>query len=388
MGRAAKILGLDIGSHAIKAACVEHRRNGWRLLGVGAVPTPRDAVTAGMIQDHAAVAEAVESLIRQYRLPPAEAVAAVGGSSVSVRAVRIPEIPLPALRRSIRFEAAKFLPSVEDSAIEFAVLGRGGTPPQMEVLLVAAPQALVDSRVQVIRDVGLEPAAIDIEAFALLRVLEALHLLPGPNQGLAIANIGATFTDLNIVVESEVAVTRSIPIGGKSLTHAIMSQLNVTELEAEQLKSRIVLGRPTPPAAWAGVVTPSESVPEGTEEEESEPAVEEEWLPDEMLQSLRQAAQPLLDEIVRELRRSVNFFQSQTAEAGHTVAVEQLLLAGGTAHLPGIAEYMGDRLGMDVRILDPFAIRNFAADGVVTSAVRERASELAVAIGLALKECD
>ena len=139
---------------------------------------------------------------------------------------------------------------------------------------------------------------------------------------------------------------------------------------------------------WAGVVTPSESVPEGTEEEESEPAVEEEWLPDEMLQSLRQAAQPLLDEIVRELRRSVNFFQSQTAEAGHTVAVEQLLLAGGTAHLPGIAEYMGDRLGMDVRILDPFAIRNFAADGVVTSAVRERASELAVAIGLALKECD
>lgn len=384
MGRAAKILGLDIGSHAIKAACVEHRRNGWRLLGVGAVPTPRDAVTAGMIQDPAAVAEAVQSLIRQYRLPPAEAVAAVGGSSVSVRAVRIPEIPLPALRRSIRFEAAKFLPSVEDSAIEFAVLGRGGTPPQMEVLLVAAPQALVESRVQVIRDVGLEPAAIDIEAFALLRVLEALHLLPGPNQGLAIANIGATFTDLNIVVEREVAVTRSIPIGGKSLTHAIMSQLNVTEQEAEQLKSRIVLARPAP-SAWEVAAAPSEPA---ANEEEGEPSVEEEWLPNEMLQSLRQAAQPLLDEIVRELRRSVNFFQSQTAEVGHTVAVEQLLLAGGTAHLPGLAEYMGDRLGMDVRILDPFAIRHFDAEGVVSSAVRERGSELAVAIGLALKECD
>jgi type IV pilus assembly protein PilM len=361
------VVGLDIGSHQIKAVHLERHRNSWSLVGAGIVPTPPESVQDGVILDIPRVTEAVRQLFRENRMPgSADTVAAVSGSHVLVRSIKVPDMNQATLRKSIRFEAAKHIDqgtsgvSIDNSAVEFEVLGKGGQPPQLDVLLVVAPNPMVNGRVTVMENAGLEPVAVDVEAFALLRAMEAARLKPGPGQAVVVMNMGATYTDLNIVVGDEVAVTRSIPIGGNALTSSVASVLNVPQEEAESQKRLIDLAGAK--GADGGEDGGMVAVPD--------PA--------------RQVTLPFVDELVRELRRSVIYFQSQAAEAGMAVAVEQLVLVGGGTQLPGLPEYLRDRLGMDVKILDPLSVQPPRNSQVLQW--QGRGPELAVAMGLALKE--
>ncbi|MGV3720675.1 MAG: pilus assembly protein PilM, partial [Actinomycetota bacterium] len=173
----------------------------------------------------------------------------------------------------------------------------------------------------------------------------------------AVMNMGATYTDLNIIVGDEVVVTRSIPIGGNALTSSVASVMNVPVEEAEQHKRHIdIAPAPTQHNDEFGVMSVAD------------PA--------------KQVTVPFVDELVRELRRSVLYFQSQAAEAGMSVSVEQVVLAGGGTQLGGLPDYLQERLGMDVVILDPFADQSRGNAGDWAG----RGAEFAVAAGLALKE--
>src|SRR5689334_22584937 len=96
------VVGLDIGSSQIKGVCLERRRNGWSLTGAGIVPTPPESVQDGPILDVPRVSEAVRQLFRDNRIPGAEAVAAVSGSHVLVRSIKVPDMNMATLKRSIR----------------------------------------------------------------------------------------------------------------------------------------------------------------------------------------------------------------------------------------------------------------------------------------------
>ena len=357
------VVGLDIGSQQIKAVLLERSRSRWNLVNAGIVPTPPESVQDGVILDIPRVTEAVRQLFREHRLPAVDTVAAVSGSHVLVRNIKVPEMNVATLKRSIRFEAAKHLDqgtngvSIESSAVEFEVTGKSGTPPQLDILLVVAPATMVNGRLAVMDGAGLEPVAIDVEAFALVRAMEACHLLPPDGQATVVMNMGATYTDLNIVIGKEVVVTRSIPIGGNALTSSVASMLNVPVEEAEEQKRMIDLSPSDDPDDYSGMAA-------------SDPA--------------RQVALPFVDELIRELRRSVIYFQSQAAEAGMAVAVEQLVLVGGGTQLPGLASYLGDRLGMNVAALDP--LMNGQGAPQMEETWSGRGPELAVAMGLALKE--
>ena len=351
------VLGLDIGSQQIKAIWVDRKRKEFTLRGAGMVPTPLDSVQDGAILDTMQVTAAVQQLLEDNQIPPMDAVAAVSGSHVLVRAIKMPEMPPATLRKSIRFEAAKHLDAgknafgIEASAVEFEVLGRSGTPPQLDVLLVVAPNTMVQARQKVMEGAGLEPLAVDVEAFALLRAVEAVGTSPVPEEALVVLDVGATYTDLNIVMNGDVAVTRSIPVGGNALTASVASVLNISLEEAEQRKRDLQL----PESGEAPVDADSGALLEVTI--------------------------PFVDEIVRELRRSVIYFQSQAAEAGLQVAVNQLILSGGATQLRGLDQYLGNRLGMEVSRLDAGALPQTqlpALDG--------HGGEFAVALGLALKE--
>lgn len=358
---ASSVVGLDIGSSQIKAVHLERARGRWSLINAGIISTPAEAVQDGVILDVPRVTEAVRQLFRDARIPGADTVAAVSGSHVMVRSIKVPDMNAQTLKRSIRFEAAKHVDqgtsgvSIENSALEYEVLGRGGTPPQLDVLLVVAPLPMVNGRVTVMEAAGLEPVAVDVECFALLRAMEASNLMPPPGQATVVMDMGATYTDLNIVVGTEVAVTRSIPIGGNALTSSIASVMNVPMDEAEEHKRHID-------------ITPLNSA--------DMMEVGMHHAPDPG----RQVTVPFVDELIRELRRSIIYFQSQAAEAGMAVAVEQLVLAGGGTQLPGLPDYLRERLGIDVHILDPFR------DRAVSTEWHARGPELAVATGLALKE--
>ena len=362
------VVGLDIGSSQIKAVHLERSRSQWSLVGAGIVPTPAESVQDGVILDIPRVTEAIRQLFRDYRMPVnSDTVAAVSGSHVLVRSIKVPDMNAATLKRSIRFEAAKHLDqgttgvSIDNSAVEFEILGKSGTPPQLDVLLVVAPLPMVNGRVSVMEAVGLEPVAVDVEAFALVRAMEAANLIPPPGDAAVVMNMGATYTDLNIVVGSDVVVTRSIPIGGNALTSSVASVLNVPVEEAEEQKRHVDIA----PAESSYSVDPGMvSLPN--------PA--------------RQVTVPFVDELVRELRRSVLYFQSQAAEAGLSVAVEHLILAGGGTQLSGLVEYLRERLGMEVSVLDPFGVQANGSSRSMSSEWVGREAEFAVAAGLALKE--
>jgi len=353
------ILGLDIGSQQIKAAWVRRRRQQVTLGGAARVPTPPNTVQDGAILDTDQVTSAVRSMVQAHGLANMETVAAVSGSHVLVRAIKMPDMPTATLRKSMRFEAAKHLDAgknafgIDASAVEFEVMGRSGNPPQLDVLLVVAPNALVQTRQKAMENAGLEPLAVDVEAFALLRAVEAAARSPRPEEALVVLDVGASYTDLNIVMNGDVAVTRSIPVGGSALTASIASLLNVSPEEAEKLKREIAL--------------PAEG------EQPEEPTA----------RRLLEVTIPFVDEIVRELRRSVIYFQSQAAEAGLQVAVDQLILSGGSTQLRGLHAYLSARLGMEVTTLDLSGIPSNAGP---LPLLENHGAEFTVALGLALKE--
>jgi type IV pilus assembly protein PilM len=359
---ASSVVGLDIGSSQIKAVHLERRRNQWTLARAGIVPTPEEAVQDGVVLDIDRVKEGVRQLISEHGFPLADTVAAVSGSHVLVRSVKMPDMNSANLKRSIRFEAARHVEqggvSLDACALEFEVVGRSGDPPQLDVLLVVAPLPMVNGRLSVVEGAGLEPVAVDVEAFALLRALKAAARLPGPGQGTIVMEMGASYTNLNIIVGEQVVVTRSLPIGGNALTASLASALNIPPQEAEEYKREIQLEAPSPRGDGGDYYA-----------EAPDPA--------------RQTAVPFVDELVRELRRSILYFQSQAAEAGVEIEIDRLILAGGGTQLGGLQGYLSDRLGLQVSQLNPLENVSLSEQLV---AWQDRGAELAVAVGLAMKE--
>ncbi len=375
MLRSRSIIGLDIGSHHIKAIYLERRRGGWTVTAAGVAPTPPDSVAEGIVHEPIPVAEAIIQLLRERNIPPGEAIAAISGSTVTVRQIRMPNVPANALPKAVRFEAAKYLPSVQESAVEYAVLGKSGEPVQLDVLLVAAPNEMVNSRVTAMERAGLEPVAVDIEAFALLRSLSAAGF--DLSEPMAVLNMGAAFTDFHILFDQSIALTRSIPMGGAMLTQAIVSAANVGIEAAEVLKEHLDL-QPAPP-----FVSHAAAVEDGFDLPAPAP-------PPPGLDMAMQVTMPFLDEILREVRRSLNFYHSQFPESAAERNVTRLLLCGGTARMRGLAGFLEERLSVPVSVLDLFNATGHLAGvdvgGPTRDWLRGRSADLAIATGLALKE--
>jgi type IV pilus assembly protein PilM len=359
------------------------------VTAAGVAPTPPEAVAEGIIHQPALVADSINALLRERNIPPGETIAAISGSTVTVRQIRMPNVPANSLPKAVRFEAAKYLPSVQESAVEYAILGKSGEPVQLDVLLVAAPNEMVNSRVEAMERAGLDPVAIDIEAFALLRSLSAAGFDLG--EPMAVLNMGAAFTDFHILFDENIALTRSIPMGGAMLTQAIMSAANVTIEDAEALKGQMDL-QPAPPFAGRGAALessePQFEVENGQLTMENCPPSP----PPPGLDMAMQVTMPFLDEILREVRRSLNFFQSQFPEGAPESSVTRLLLCGGMARMRGLAGFLEERLSVPVSVLDLFNATGHLAGVDVSGPTRDwlrgRSADLAIATGLALKASD
>ncbi|MCC6483839.1 MAG: type IV pilus assembly protein PilM [Armatimonadetes bacterium] len=356
-----RTISIDIGSVLIKIMQIEASGGSWRVSRAVVHPTPPGTCHDGMVTDIDAVATAVKDALRGADIHASGALAAVSGSQVLVRQVQLPKMSEAVLRKSIRFEAAKYISAnVEDSIVEFEIIDHETADGQMQVMLVAAPRDLIESRVAVIERVGLEPLVVDVEAFSLIRSLVEHSQDPSIAQDtVALLDMGAGHTDLNIVSEGRFALTRNIPIAGNSLTQAIKSLINCEDAQAEALKQAVHIG----PKLAASTETP-----------------------DENLVKAARAIQPLLDELLREIRRSLHYFQSQFPDNQQQKTVSRLLLTGGTSRMSGLADYISAKLGVRARLL------NLLSDGVIQrgSLTEEDAKSdgplFGIAAGLALKD--
>jgi type IV pilus assembly protein PilM len=345
-------IGLDIGHSAVKLAQVERTSNGWRVTKCHTLPTPPDTIRDGIIIDPPMMAATIKQLLREAGVGSCETSIAVAGGSVVVRTVRIPKMAEATLRKSIKYEAGRYVPtSVDDSYIEFEII-RDSTDNQMDVLIVAAPREIVETRIAACDAAGLEVEGVDVEAFATYRAL--VEADPDGNWNdstIALVDIGSMTTNVSVVAQGVFAMTRAIPQGGATLTEALKTYFKLSDEDAERGKYELDFRE------LIRDDLPIENPP------------------------LR-VLQPHADELVREIRRSLNYYQSQQTEAGGGNPVSQMLISGGGARMRGLSDYFSHRLGLPVSALGVFDNPRFVPDSVLEPST---GLDLAVASGLAMR---
>lgn len=367
------VVGVDIGSRLIKVVQADAGKapGEWRITRAAVGATPDESVRDGVVVNRAAVAQALRDLFALAAIEATAACAAISGSSVIVRHVKMPRMAEGVLRKSVRFEAGKYISaSVEDSLIEFEITGPvPGEADKMGVMLVAAPNDMVESRLLTLSEAGVEPVAIDVEAFALQRALLDLSATrPGDGATLALLDVGAVTTDVNIITGGQFALTRNISIAGDNFTGALKAVSTRQEwADLEVLKTQVDMGALLSPDANPERV------------------------------ALARAVQPVMDELLREVRRSTNYYQSQLNDPANSIlppgvgdagggAVSKIIVTGGSAKMLGLESYMSARLGVPVELWNVFDNPALDTTAFAPSFLQENHSLLTTGVGLALKE--
>ncbi len=309
-------VGLDIGAAHIKLVQVRGTRRGAVVTGFGAAPTPRAAVTEGGIVKPLEVAEAVRRLMRETGVRGRRVVTAIGGPGVILRQVQFPRMGDGELREALKWEAEQHIPIPPDEAItDFSILGDAppdpavAGAPAMRVMLVGTRRNLVQGLLETMRATSLYLVAIDIDVLATTRVLAANgHHPRQEDASVMLVDLGASGTKLSVFRGGLPAFNRTLGVGGNNFTAAIAEGLGQDMAAAEMTKREL------------GV------------------------LPDT---AAARFLQPLLDELLLEIRRSIEFYlvRHERTEIRH------ILLAGGGAGLKGLPDALSDYLmvALDVR---------------------------------------
>ena len=341
------VVGLDIGSSAVKAVELKPVRKGFRVAAFASEPVPRDAIVDGAIIDAGAVADSIRRVFDQNKAFKAEDVcASLSGSAVIVKKINLPVMTESELGESIEWEAEQYIPfDVQDVNLDYQVLDPGTGPDSrgsMEVLLVAAKKEKIGDYTAVISQSGRAPVIVDVDAFALQNAYEVNYGLENGHV-VVLLNAGASAININILQGHQSVFTRDISIGGNAYTEAVQKELDLPFESAEALKKGIPV--------------------DGASFEEARP----------MLRAVT-------ENVLLEIQKTFDFFKA-TAASGQ---IDRIMLSGGAARVDGFREMLHERIGAPVEGFDPF--RAIACGRKVGGDPAEHAATAAVAVGLALRK--
>jgi len=335
-------LTLDIGSSSVKMLEVKGRGRSLRVLKAGIMPIAENAVQGNIVQNPGSVADAIRMLIEDQAIKTKNVITSVPGPSVIIKRANFPAQDPRELQETILFEAGNFIPeSLENVNLDYQILSSEAKADNVDVLLVAVRKDVINSYVDSINEAGLIPVVADVDYFALENMFE-INYIPEPEEIVALINIGAHYSLINVMKGGRSAFTGDVPFGGQQFTDILSRELGVSPAQAEDAKINGIL---------AG---------HGSEEVE---------------RIISSASEQLLDEI----QHALSFFGSGSTEE----QVSTIYLSGGTAQLPGLAANMSQKLSIPVEVSDPF--RNVSINSQDEEFVRQNASSFAVSVGLATR---
>ena len=347
IGGSKQVVGLDIGSSAVKA--VELKRSGKELevVKLGVESLAPEIVVDGAIVDTGQVSNTIARIFADKKIRTKNVATAVSGHSVIVKKLSLQPMTEDELEGAIQMEAAQHIPfDIGEVNLDYQILDTGVEGPTMDVLLVAVKKDKILNYTNVVTLAGKTPTIVDIDAFALQNVYEYNYDPPG-DLTVALLNLGASVMNINIVKGRVPLFTRDVSVGGNQYTDTLQKELDLGFEEAETLKT--------------GVTLPGIS--------------DEARLP--VLKSVSEI-------IVLEIQRTFDFFRA-TATGEH---IRKIYVAGGSARVYGLTELLQQELGLPVEQLDPFHRIKFDAGGPVGELVSSNPPRLAVAVGLALRSFD
>lgn len=341
------VVGLDIGTSAVRGAQVSSGRGGLALTAFGQVPLPPDAITEGEIRDPGAVSQAIAQLWKRAKFRSKRAILGVANQRVVVRQVDLPYLEEKEFRSSLRYQIADHVPMpVETAELDFQIVedfkNEDGDH-MMRVLLVAAATDMVDSFVSATADAGVRPEGVDLTPFAVARAVSPVARgETGAAGAEAIIDVGAGITNILVHVSGEPRFVRILLIGGDGATLAISEALGISREEAEAVKLDMARG-----VGAASIATALESH---------------------------------VATLVNEIRGSIDYFSSQD----DSEPVTSVLVTGGGALTPGLVPALERTLRMEVRKAQPMAGLNFKRSGLTAEQLASVEPVAAAALGLAM----
>ena len=236
--RSKGVIGLDVGSSAIKLVELKERKAGeFNLVRVGVEPLSPEAIVDGSIMDSSLVVDAIQKLSQETGAKGTNFATSVSGHSVIIKKIQVPAMPAAELEESIHWEAEQYIPfDINDVRLDYVVLSEGDIGDEsMEVLLVAVKRDKVNDYVSVISQSGRTPAIVDLDAFAMQNAYE-MNYDVDPGKVVALVNIGAGVTNINILAHGSTVFWRDISFGGNQFTEALQREFNLSFDQAEAVK--------------------------------------------------------------------------------------------------------------------------------------------------------
>jgi type IV pilus assembly protein PilM len=344
--RAKNVVGLDIGSATVKLVELKERKGSqFQLQRIGVEPLSPEAIVDGSIMDSSLVVDAIQKLIDTTGVKNNNFATSVSGHSVIIKKIELPAMEPDELDESIQWEAEQHIPfDIQDVRLAYMTLSDDDpTRENMDVLLVAVKREKVNDYVSVISQSGRKPEIVDVDAFAIQNAYELNYDLD-PLKTVALINMGAGVSNINVVARTQSVFWRDISFGGNQFTEALQREFNLSFEQGEQLKR----GEP----------------------------VDRYTLAD---------ARPVLDavsaEMASEIHKTFDFFSATSSEG----PVDQLVLSGGCSLTPNLEQVLRERFEVPVERMDPLRRIHYRDTDFNADWLHAVAPTLAVAVGLAVR---
>lgn len=355
-----QFFGLDISGTSVKVVELKHGPSKPQLVAYGGMVLPAGSMQSDSEVDLQNVANAIKQVVKKAKIQATQCVVALPGSGVFTSIISLPNMPKSELADSIKWQAKQYVPSpLEEVILDWHVVGEvdsqakpggrpaAGQPPaavtqkkEIEVMLIAAPIALVKKYVKIITDAGFKPLALEIEPLSLARSVVGMQ-----NDPVVVLDIGQAGSEISIVENGVIRLNRNTTAGGGALTRAISQSLGIDANRAEQFKRDFGLRE------------------------------------DKLEGQIPKAVKPVLDTLIAEIRRSLEFYRGQAHTHGE---IREMVVEGGTARMPELLSLLSGTFGVEAKIGDPWANVNYSAG--LKEQLAELAPSFAVTVGLAMRE--
>lgn len=334
-------VGLDIGSKTIKMVELSSEGKTMRLQAAGVLGYKGANIERLEDEkDFVAISQVVAKLHKEAKISAKDVVLSLPENAVFTRTIKFPPLSDAEIASAVKWEAEQYIPiPLSQAIIQHQILERRekATPPDVEVLLIAAPRSLVEKYVKIVHLAHLTPLAVETDLIALVRALAP------PDKTVLLIDFGANSTDLAISKNGMLSFSRSIPTAGEALTRAVAQALGVESQQAEEYKRTYGL---------------SGKKLEG---------------------KVKEAMESVFKIVIDEIKKAIHYYQSE--EQGD--APKSVILSGGTSGLPEALPVLTSLLEVEVEIGNPF--KNISLDKEMGKSLASYAPLYSIAVGLALR---
>lgn len=338
-----KSIGLDIGATKIKAVSLSRQGNGFVLDGFSVMPTPPKGMLSEAQIDEAEMASVIKKTVDNLKVNSNGVNVALSDNQVYTKVIEMPILSDKELSLAIYWEAERHIPvALSTVTLVWSVLKRPSNPSvgeKMQVLMVGAPINIISKYQKILQMAHLTLNSVETETLSIVRALVTPGLPP-----IIIVSIGAVNTSLAIIKDGILVLTYSIPTGGNAISRSIEADFGLTPSQGEEYKKTYGFSRSGPG------------------------------------QKVGKSTEPILISILLEIKKALAW---NSQKYKNDSIIQQILLSGGTARLPGIDLFFAEKLGIETVIANPWKI---LGGKPLPPEMLNSTSDFTIAIGLAMRD--